>query len=85
MRASRRTGTPGRARPTATLAGLPPAAASNSLARPAGTRSISASPTTAIMSVGLLLLPGPVGAMGEEFGKVSISPSSNQVASAVAQ
>ena len=54
IRASSRTGTSWRASPTATLAGLPPGAASNSPLRPAGTKSISASPATATT-------PGPPG------------------------
>ena len=47
MRASIRAGTPSRASPTATFAGLPPGRASKYSATGAGTRSTNASPATA--------------------------------------
>ena len=46
-RASIRAGTPSRARPTATFAGLPPGAARKTPSSPAGTRSVMTSPATA--------------------------------------
>src|SRR5918999_3367322 len=60
MRASIRAGTSRRARPTATLAGLPPGAAWNRPGRPAGTKSTSASPATATTPTPSVGSAGPV-------------------------